>query len=224
MLFADGKAVWSWHPLLVSSQRRLVGPTGLLDQPYSLTTVTRRIRSPGRARNKPLKPLRRECRVFRGTCGDYARVLYLFRTRGCGCIGHPAFPCALLWGGRFMQRLGRIAPRDCGVASEIGCLKLNLRARTRLHLSLVGEVGSARQRRDDPGEGFAPSIDRTPSPQPSPTRGEGARRRCRAASPDYGRKSLVPCARRQRGIWITPRQCASLLPNRLKKSADQGEA
>jgi hypothetical protein len=27
-LFAYGKAVWSWHPLLVSSQRRLVGPTG----------------------------------------------------------------------------------------------------------------------------------------------------------------------------------------------------
>jgi hypothetical protein len=26
---ADGKAVWSWHPLLVSSSRRLVGPTGL---------------------------------------------------------------------------------------------------------------------------------------------------------------------------------------------------
>jgi len=25
---ADGKAVWSWHPLLVSSQRRHVGPTG----------------------------------------------------------------------------------------------------------------------------------------------------------------------------------------------------
>jgi hypothetical protein len=117
MLFADGKAVWSWHPLLVSSQWRLVGPTGLLDQPYSLTTVTRRIRSPGRARNKPLKPLRRECRVFRGTCGDYARVLYLFRTRGCGCIGHPAFPCALSLGGRFVQRLGCIAPRDREVVS-----------------------------------------------------------------------------------------------------------
>src|SRR5258708_6228145 len=29
---------------------------------------------------------------FRCTCGDYARVLYLFRTRGRGCIGHPAFP------------------------------------------------------------------------------------------------------------------------------------
>jgi hypothetical protein len=26
---ADGKVVWSWHPLLVSSWRRQVGPTGL---------------------------------------------------------------------------------------------------------------------------------------------------------------------------------------------------
>jgi hypothetical protein len=30
--------------------------------------------------------------LLRCTCGDYARVLYLFRTRGRGCIGHPAFP------------------------------------------------------------------------------------------------------------------------------------
>ena len=28
MLPAYGKAVWSWHPLLVSSQWRQVGPTG----------------------------------------------------------------------------------------------------------------------------------------------------------------------------------------------------
>jgi len=26
---ADGKAVWSWHPLLVLNPRRQVGPTGL---------------------------------------------------------------------------------------------------------------------------------------------------------------------------------------------------
>jgi len=25
---ADGKAVWSWHPLLVLNSRRCVGPTG----------------------------------------------------------------------------------------------------------------------------------------------------------------------------------------------------
>src|SRR6266851_4827051 len=39
-------------------------------------TVTRRIRSPGRARNKPLKPLRAGMPGDLGwTCGDYARVL-----------------------------------------------------------------------------------------------------------------------------------------------------
>ena len=26
--FADGKTVWSWHPLLVLNLRRQVGPTG----------------------------------------------------------------------------------------------------------------------------------------------------------------------------------------------------
>src|SRR5260370_13164708 len=29
---------------------------------------------------------------FRCDRGDYARVLFLFRTRGCGCIVRPAFP------------------------------------------------------------------------------------------------------------------------------------
>jgi hypothetical protein len=163
MLFADGKAVWSWHPLLVSSQWRLVGPTGLLDQPYSLTTVTRRIRSPGRARNKPLKPLRRECRVFRGTCGDYARVLYLFRTRGCGCNAHPAFPCALSLGQtvhattRAHSRRGIVEPRSVVIArseatkqSTLLCLRYRLlrgachraRIRTTRWLAMTVSSGS----------------------------------------------------------------------------------
>src|SRR6266403_4716008 len=30
--------------------------------------------------------------LFRCTCGDYARVPLNIRTRGYGCIGHPAFP------------------------------------------------------------------------------------------------------------------------------------
>jgi len=70
-------------PTLASSSReaRLLGGDG-----------GKQARSPGRARRKPLKPLRREGRVFRWICGDYARVLYLFCTRGCGCNGHPAFP------------------------------------------------------------------------------------------------------------------------------------
>jgi hypothetical protein len=52
----------------------------------------KRARSPGRARDKPLKPLRRKRRTVRQTCGDYARVLPSFRTRGCGCGEHPVFP------------------------------------------------------------------------------------------------------------------------------------
>jgi hypothetical protein len=64
----------------------------------ALTGLTRcagdgdkKARSPGRARKKPLKPLRREGRVSRRTCGDYSCAFYLC-TRGCGCGGHPAFP------------------------------------------------------------------------------------------------------------------------------------
>src|SRR5258707_5822094 len=37
--------------------------------------------------------------LLRCTCGDYARVLYLFRTRGRGCIGHPAFPAPSVYRG-----------------------------------------------------------------------------------------------------------------------------
>jgi hypothetical protein len=44
---ADGKAVWSWHPLLVSSWRRHVGPTGRGQAVNPLMTVTRRIRRRG---------------------------------------------------------------------------------------------------------------------------------------------------------------------------------
>ena len=61
---ADGKTVWSWHPLLVLSLRRSYEPNRVRQNLNPQTTVTRRIRSPGRARYKPLKPLRRECRVF----------------------------------------------------------------------------------------------------------------------------------------------------------------
>jgi len=47
MLIAYGKTVWSWHPLLVSSQRRHVGPTGRGRVSNPLMMVTRRIRRQG---------------------------------------------------------------------------------------------------------------------------------------------------------------------------------
>src|SRR5712671_1042283 len=36
---------------------------------------------------------------FRCTCGDYTRVLTTHCTRGCGCIGHPAFPAPSVYRG-----------------------------------------------------------------------------------------------------------------------------
>jgi hypothetical protein len=65
-LFADGKAVWSWHPLLVLNSRRLVGPTGRRQNLQSADDGDKTNSSPGRARNKPLKPLRGECREESG--------------------------------------------------------------------------------------------------------------------------------------------------------------
>jgi len=50
-------------------------------------------RSPGRARRKPLKPLRRECRCVRRTCGWITRVLFCFRTRGYRCDRRTGVPC-----------------------------------------------------------------------------------------------------------------------------------
>lgn len=52
--------------------------------------------SPRRARHKPLKPLRREGRVFRRTCGPSCASF----AHDCGCRGHPAFPAPSALEGR----------------------------------------------------------------------------------------------------------------------------
>ena len=54
----------------------------------------KKARSPGRARRKPLKPLRRECRVFSGvTAVTNARVYYT--PRAAAGAPAPGIPCAL---------------------------------------------------------------------------------------------------------------------------------
>ena len=75
-----------------------------------LMTVTRRIRSPGRARNKPLKPLRAGMPGDPGGPVATTRVHYQLRTRGYGCNGHPAFPTPSR-GREINAQLGRFAPR-----------------------------------------------------------------------------------------------------------------
>ena len=64
--------------------------------PYRADEGGKKARSPGRARSKPLKPLRRECRVDPASPVVTNSCVFVFYTRGCGCNGHPAFPAPLL--------------------------------------------------------------------------------------------------------------------------------
>src|SRR6266566_6571973 len=85
-----------------------------LDVPYSQTTVTTK---PGRRGEHEVSRKTIACGnagFFRWTCGDYARVFVLFHTRGCGCIGRPAFPTPSFFSGRTLPaQLGPIPPREC---------------------------------------------------------------------------------------------------------------
>jgi len=79
-------------PLLVSSRRRLTEPDWAPQNLNPPTTATRRIRSPGRAaQGRP------------GVSGEPVVItlacFVLFRTRGRGCSGHPAFPAPSVIGG-----------------------------------------------------------------------------------------------------------------------------
>ena len=95
--------------------------------------MTRRIRSPGRARNKPLKPLRAGMPGDPGEPSVTTLVCFvLFRTRGCGCGGHPAFPTPSVFLGRMVHaQPGRSAPRECGVVSCRHCEEPTGRANAR---------------------------------------------------------------------------------------------
>jgi len=55
---------------------------------------------------------------------ESARAFFLFCTRSCGCIEHPAFPApSFFWvREKFWQNLGRVARRDRGgVSADGGC-------------------------------------------------------------------------------------------------------
>src|SRR5229473_5711194 len=107
MLQRTAKSCGPDAPMLASSSRSRVGPTGLR-QNISVGDGGKRARSPGRARRKPLKPLRA------GTSGD-SGVLVVTRvrstntkcTRGRGCNGHPAFPTPSK-GERFINASGAL--------------------------------------------------------------------------------------------------------------------
>src|SRR5216683_7142683 len=122
---ADGEVVWSWHPLLVSSSRRQIRPDRVWTSLQSADDGGKRNSSPGRARRKPLKPLRREGRMIPPTPVVSTPVLFCC-TGGRGCGGHPAFPAPSVFRrDKFDANLGRIAPRD---GARV-CLSSSLRAK-----------------------------------------------------------------------------------------------
>src|ERR1700738_4363656 len=83
--------------VLTPRRRRQVGGS------FSADDGDKKARSPGRARRKPLKPLRGECRTTRRDRGDYTRVLPTHGTRGCGRTGRPAFPAPSVFREREIQ-------------------------------------------------------------------------------------------------------------------------
>ncbi len=73
---ADGKGVWSWPPDagVKSCGLRCRPPPRARHDEFRETTEAIKPGTPGRARYRPLKPLRRECRIVWLTCGDDSRV------------------------------------------------------------------------------------------------------------------------------------------------------
>jgi hypothetical protein len=107
MHLRTAKACGSGIPTLMPSlQKRIAGDGG------------KKARSPGRARYKPVKPSRREGRIVSVNLWRLTRVLHYSRTRGCGCIAHPAFPAPFLRG-----RCLWIA-RAYGVARKRTCVSI----------------------------------------------------------------------------------------------------
>jgi hypothetical protein len=110
---AYGKAVWSWHPLLVSSWRRFLRaqPGGQAINPS--TTVARRIRRRGE-RGISRKTI---AQGEPGVSGYLWSTVCIFCTRTAGAKGTRLSLRPLIsHGAKFHARPGRIAPRECEAA------------------------------------------------------------------------------------------------------------
>jgi hypothetical protein len=101
-------------PTLASSWRRCRRITQVMSPAHRVDDGGNKARSPGRARSKPLKPLRRGGRIDPTTPVATTLVCFLPCTRGRGCGGHPAFPAPSIFEGQEIHAsLGRAAPREC---------------------------------------------------------------------------------------------------------------
>ena len=115
------KSCRSDAPMLASSLRRRAPAQPGQTRRQSAGDGGKQARSPGRARRKPLKPLRREGRVSRRTLGDYARVLHLnFAREAAGASGTRLSLCPLLSEGQKLMHNSdaRRAARTRGRVNE----------------------------------------------------------------------------------------------------------
>ena len=99
-------------PTLVPSRREMIAPTRGARKPGS----------PGRARRTPLKPSRREGRMFGQSPGD-CRLLFLLQA-GHGCGLHPAFPAPSVdfEGARMMHNSGTMCRGTANMCVDVSLI------------------------------------------------------------------------------------------------------
>jgi hypothetical protein len=118
---AYGEVVWSWHPLLMSSRRRRSRPNRVRPA-ISVGDGDKRNSSPGRARGKPLKPLRGEGRSVSAepvcSCALCCVPLHA-RPR---VQRAPGLPCALVLRGTVSSKTLGASRRGNADACLPGCL------------------------------------------------------------------------------------------------------
>src|ERR1019366_1312952 len=117
MLLRTAKSCGPDAPTLASSLRRHVGPTGR-GHAKSADDGGKQARSPGRARSKPLKPLRAGMPGDPGATVVTTLVCYQHTAHeAAGATGTRYSPRPLSSGRRIHAQLVRIGPRDRGAAS-----------------------------------------------------------------------------------------------------------
>jgi hypothetical protein len=109
---AYGEVVWSWRPDAGAKLAMMLRITPM--------TVAKEPGSPGGARRKPLKPLRREGRVA-GLDLWFCRVRFLLHADH-GCQPTPGLPCALFFEMRVvcLQKSG-ISSRENAMSCRQSC-------------------------------------------------------------------------------------------------------
>jgi hypothetical protein len=133
------------------------------DAPHHTDDGGKQARSPGRARRKPLKPLRGECRTFPGVTVVTNACAFYQHTRGCGRAERPAFPAPSIFEGeRIQQSSGASRRGDAAV-----CLSLRGAIATKQSTLSLRRDGLLRFARND-GGGYRGCL-KIQSVRPSPS-------------------------------------------------------